>query len=135
MKSYQTSIPFHCLETEAFEMLTQIPKWWTTDFIGQNAKAGDEFIIHHPGAHYAKHRVLEAVPGEKLIWLVTESKLYWLKNQEEWTGTQMIFELSDGELRFTHQGLTPDKESYERCSQGWDLVIGKHLLNFITNKS
>jgi len=43
----------------------------------------------------------------------------------------MIFELIPGELRFTHEGLTPDKASYERCSQGWDLVIQNHLHNFI----
>jgi len=129
MKSNHTTISISS-PNSVFQKIMDIPSWWTKDFEGRNAAPGDEFIIHHPGAHYAKHRVIEWIPGRKLVWLVNESKLNWLQNQEEWTGTRMIFELTPGELNFTHEGLTPDKESYERCSQGWDLVI-KQLFNFI----
>jgi len=132
MNSYQTLIKFAGSTDGAFLKLTRVADWWTKDFAGRSAALGDEFIIHHPGAHYAKHKVVEFIPGQKLVWLVTESKLDWLRNPDEWTGTQMIFELVPGELRFKHEGLTPGKESYERCSQGWDLVIKTHLNNFIT---
>jgi hypothetical protein len=32
----------------------------------------------------------------------------------------------------THVGLVPDIECYDMCSQGWDYLILKSLLNLIT---
>ncbi len=134
MRSFQTAISISRPTAEVFQKITQIPQWWTADFVGKCVDVGDEFIIHHPGAHYAKHLVIESLANQKLVWLVTESKLDWLHNPGEWTNTRMIFKWSPGELRFTHKGLTPDKESYERCSQGWKEVIGQKLLHFIHMK-
>lgn len=131
MISYNIFITTNASPDEVCRKIADIPSWWTKDFEGCSAIPGDEFIIHHPGAHYAKHKVTEIIPGRKLVWLVTESRLNWLQNQEEWTGTRMIFELTPDKLNFTHEGLTPDKESYERCSQGWNLVIKQQLFNFI----
>src|ERR1700740_3590360 len=134
MRSYQTTMSIDRPVEEVFQKITRVPQWWTTDFEGKSAMVGDEFIIHHPGAHYAKHLVVESIPGRKLIWLVTESKLDWLRNQGEWTNTRMIFKLSSGKLYFIHEGLTPDKESYERCSQGWEEVILQKLSSYIHMK-
>lgn len=129
--NYQTSIAIDRPLDEVFQKLAWVDHWWTKDFEGSSGALGDEFVIHHPGAHYAKHRVTEFMPSQKLVWLVTESKLDWLQNPNEWTSTRMIFELTPGCLTFTHEGLTPGKESYERCSQGWDLVFKEQLFNFI----
>jgi hypothetical protein len=70
--------------------------------------------------------------------MVTESKLNWIKStKKEWTKTKMIFEISaKGDktiLQFTHEGLVPEKECYEMCSKGWDMVIKDRLFNYITN--
>lgn len=131
MSAYQTTLTIGRPPGEVFRKLIRVADWWTKDFKSCSDALGDEFVIHHPGAHYTKQKVMEFIPSQKLIWLVTESKLDWLKNSKEWIGTRMIFELRPGELRFTHEGLTPEKESYERCSQGWDLVIHQYLANFI----
>ncbi|MGZ3854324.1 MAG: SRPBCC family protein, partial [Flavisolibacter sp.] len=102
-----------------------------------SSKLNDEFIINHPGLHYSKQKVVELIPGRRVVWLVTDSNLRWLKNnKQEWTDTKMIFEIAgDGEnttLTFQHEGLSPDKECYEACSNGWDLVIDSWLLHFIS---
>ena len=72
-----------------------------------------------------------------MIWLVTESKLDWLeRDKAEWTGTKMVFDITtNGDqtvLRFTHEGLVPEKECFELCEQGWNMVIKERLFNFIT---
>ncbi len=72
-----------------------------------------------------------------MVWHVTDSKLNWLtNNQHEWTDTRMIFDIIDKSdrtvLHFSHSGLTPDMECYEKVSQGWDTVIKDWLFYFIT---
>jgi hypothetical protein len=57
------------------------------------------------------------------------------RDQHEWTNTKLIWELTDNgngtTLRFTHEGLVPEKECYERVTQGWDTVIKEWLFAFI----
>ena len=82
--------------------------------------------------------MVEVVPNKKIVWFVIESDLHWLKKDpKEWTGTKMIFEITSktgiSALHFTHEGLIPEKESYGRCSQGWDMVIKDWLFNFIVH--
>ena len=121
-----------------FARLRDVSRWWGgPDLAGRTAEAGDEFTIIHGDAHYSKQRVTEVVPYSRIVWLVTESKLNWLqKDKFEWTGTQMIFEITaeggSTRLRFTHEGLTCSKESYARCADGWTMVITEWLFDFIT---
>jgi hypothetical protein len=122
---------------EIFKCITRdVAKWWGgQDLSGKSTNLNDEFIVNHPGAHYSKQRLIEVIPNKKLVWLVTESELTWLKNPEEWTNTKMIFEISakpySYQLHFTHEGLVPEKECYDKCSQGWNMVIKDWLYTFI----
>jgi hypothetical protein len=136
--SYTTSIEVTRTPDHVFNCITAgVKKWWGgEDLEGGSAKLNDEFIIHHPGAHYSKQKVVEFVPGKKLVWLVTDGTLHWLKvNQHEWTGTKLIFEIipsgTGARLQFAHDGLVPELECYERVSQGWDTVIKEWLFEFI----
>jgi len=137
LASFTTTIELPASPQDVFRSITNIPVWWTTDFEGRSGQLNDEFTIHHPGAHYSEQKVIEAIPAKKIVWLVTESTLHWLQgNQREWKNTKMVFELtpSDGKtiLHFTHEGLTPDKECYERVQQGWTEVILNRLSKYIT---
>jgi hypothetical protein len=136
-KSYTATIEVTNPPQEIFQRITRdVAKWWGgKDYSGRSININDEFIVDHPGAHYSKQRLVEVIPGKKVVWLVTESKLSWLKDQEEWTNTKMIFEVKTGNstcfLHFTHKGLVPEKESYARCSEGWDMVIKDWLYSLI----
>ena len=137
-KSFTASIEIEKSPENVFRSITRdVAKWWGgKDLEGGSKKLDDEFIIHHPGAHYSKQKLVEVVPGKKIVWLVTESTLDWLKrDQHEWTNTKMIFEISTkGDktvLHFTHEGLTPEKECYAMCEKGWTMVIKDYLFNFI----
>ena len=138
-KSHGITIEIPKSPEEVFRSLTQeVPKWWGgRDFTGSSIGLNDMFIINHPGAHYSKQKLTEVVPNKKIVWSVEESKLDWLKTQDEWTNTRMIFEIAptgySSILHFTHEGLVPEKESYAMCSEGWNLVIKEWLFNFIVN--
>lgn len=136
-KSYSTTIEVDQPEMEVFNAINNVTSWWSKDFKGSSKKLKDEFIINHPGQHFSKQQVTESIPGKKITWLVTESKLHWLKsNQQEWTNTKMIFEISSKAgktiLQFTHEGLDQGKESYAMCKKGWDMIIHDWLFHLIT---
>ena len=138
-KSLEITIEFAESPQHVFDCIRQVSKWWSTDFEGKSAGLNDEFVIHHPGAHYSKQRIVEIIPNRKVVWLVTESTLYWLQgDKHEWTNTRMIFAIAakgdKTELHITHEGLTPEKECYERCSEGWSMVIKQRLIDFIVDR-
>ena len=143
-KNFKASIELEKSSRDVFKAITHdVAKWWGgKDLKGRSTKLNDEFVIHHPGAHYSKQKLVEIIPDKKVVWLITESEMSWLeKDKHEWTNTKLIFEIAvEGDktiLRFTHEGLVPEKECYERCAhEGWDIVIKNYLLNFIiTGKS
>ena len=139
-KDFNVTIEVEKSRQNFFKAITNdVAKWWGgKDLKGSSIKLNDEFVINHPGAHYSKQKLVEVVPGKKIVWLVTDSTLYWLKkDQHEWTNTKMIFEITTKgnktALHFIHEGLVPEKECYAMCERGWTMVIKDYLFNFITN--
>ncbi|MGC4038297.1 MAG: hypothetical protein QM764_20205 [Chitinophagaceae bacterium] len=81
-KSYSVSIELTESPQRVFSCINEVSKWWSKDFIGNSSFINDEFVIHHPGAHFTRQRLVESIPGKKVVWLVTESKLDWLKKDQ-----------------------------------------------------
>jgi len=138
LTSYTTTIEVDPSAAELFRCIQDVSKWWGgKDLEGKTTTLNDEFTIHHPGAHLTTQKLIEVVPDKRMVWLVTQGRLHWLKkDQNEWTGTKIIFDIHETgkttTLQFTHVGLTPAKESFERVSQGWDTVIKDYLFNFVS---
>ena len=86
--------------------------------------------------HFSKQKLVEVVPDKKVVWLVTDSKLNFIKNQSEWTGTKISFEIFEinnkTQVRFTHHGLVPAIECYGDCSNAWSQLIQQSLFSLIT---
>jgi len=135
-KSYTTTLEVTQSPQAVFNAINDVTKWWSNDFEGNSSRLNDSFIINHPNQHYSKQKLAELIPEKKIVWLVTESKLNWIKgNKDEWTNTKMIFEISTIKdktvLHFTHQGLVPEMECYAMCEKGWNIVIRDWLLHLI----
>jgi uncharacterized protein YndB with AHSA1/START domain len=138
-RSFTATIEVSKSPQSVFKSITSdVAKWWGgKDLEGESINLNDEFIINHPGAHYSKQILVEVVPGKKIVWLVSDSTMDWLKkNQHEWTNTGMIFDIikkgNNTLLHFTHEGLVPEKECYTLCEQGWNTVIKEYLFNLLT---
>jgi hypothetical protein len=138
IESFTATIEVTKSPQDVFNCIKEVSKWWSKDFEGSSKKLNDEFIIHHPNAHYSKQKLVEVIPNKKIVWLITDSTLNWLQNNKhEWTNTKMIFKISTKSnkttLQFTHEGLVPANECYTRCEQGWTMVIKDRLFNFISD--
>jgi hypothetical protein len=94
-KSYTATIEVAKSAQDVFTAIKKVTKWWNKeDFEGNSSTLNDEFVINHPMLHYSKQKLIEVVPNEKIVWLVTESTLYWLeKDKHEWTDIKMTFEI------------------------------------------
>lgn len=121
---------------EVFNAINEVSTWWSQDFVGESKKPGDEFEVRFGDVHYSRHQVAEMLPGKKVVWLVPDSYLSFLENKTEWTGTQIIFEISENdgrsELLFTHVGLVPESECFKDCSNGWNQYLQHSLIPYIT---
>ena len=131
MNSKNFSIAFDVDQTpqEVFNAVNSVTKWWIEEIQGHSSKLNDEFSVQFfVDVHYSKQKLIEVVPDKKVVWLITDSNLSFLQNKQEWTNTQVVFEISKNgdktRLQFTHVGLTPTVECYKDCSGGWNQYIG-----------
>jgi len=133
---FTTSFFVNQTPTEVFNAVNNVRGWWQGEIEGSTDKLDDEFSYQMKDFHFSKQKSIEVVPDKKVVWLVTDSKLNFLKNKTEWTGTKISFEISEKnnktKLRFTHMGLVPDIECYGSCSTGWSKLIQESLLSLIT---
>jgi uncharacterized protein YndB with AHSA1/START domain len=125
---------------EVFKAVTNVRGWWTgyhNEIIkGGTAKLHDEFTFSAAdGIHVTTQKLVEVIPNEKIVWLVTKSNLSFLDKPDEWTGTKVIFDISTKggktQLVFTHEGLTPEVECYDSCAPSWTAYLQHRLLPLI----
>lgn len=135
-KDFTVSFLVNQSPTEAFDAINNVNKWWTENLKGKSHKLNDEFDVRFGDIHYSKQKLVEVIPNEKVVWLITESALNFTKDKEEWTGTKISFTVSKKgdktEVSFTHHGLIPSIECYGDCSLAWTDYIKVSLFKLIS---
>lgn len=118
-----------------FDAICNVRDWWSEEIEGNTDKRNETFIYQYEDVHYAKIKVQELIPNEKVVWLVTYNYFKFTKDKSEWTGTTIRFDISvkgdKTEIRFTHYGLNPEFECYDICSNAWGQYIGQSLPDLI----
>jgi uncharacterized protein YndB with AHSA1/START domain len=122
---------------EVFDAITNVRGWWSEGVQGETKELGDEFTYRHKDLHYSRHRLTEVVPGKKVVWLTTESQLNFVDHKDEWTGTEVLFQVTEEQgqttVEFTHVGLVPKLECFKACTGGWEYYITDSLRNLIVS--
>ena len=130
------SIRVDATAQQVFDSINKVDRWWTENLQGNSCAPGDEFTVWFDDVHISTQRLVELIPGKKITWLVTDSKLNFTKDIDEWTNTRISFEIGQDDkhttLLFTHYGLVPSKECFGACSGAWKTYLENSLVKLIT---
>ena len=127
-KNFHYSLTTSKKANEVFSYLIDPKNWWVGLFgetiEGKSNHINDEFSFRAgDGVHYSNQKLIEVVTDKKIVWLVTESNLSFLKNTNEWAGTKICFDVeienNKTTITFIHEGLIPAIECYSNCSSAW----------------
>lgn len=135
-ENYTAKLIVDASANEVFNSINSVTKWWTDDLKGSLQKLGDEFTVQFADMHVSTQKIVEFIPDKKVVWLVTDSDLSFIKEKNEWTNTTISFEISTNgnktQIDFIHDGLVPQIECFKDCSQGWDYFIKGSLFKLLT---
>lgn len=143
-QDFNTTITVEQSPTEVFNVIKDVRSWWSglygEEFEGNSDKPGDEFSFRAGGGvHYSKQKLVELIPNKRLVWLVTDSRLTFIEDTQEWVGTKIRFDISEKgnrtEILFIHEGLVPQIECYNNCSAAWTQYVQGRLLAALNNYS
>jgi hypothetical protein len=133
---FTTSFKVDQSPREVFDAITNVRGWWSGDIEGRTDVLGAEFTYRYRDIHRSTQKIAELVPEKKVVWLITDARLNFVKDRTEWNGTRIVFEIArkggKTELRFTHVGLVPSFECYGGCSSAWSSYIKDSLRRLIT---
>jgi activator of Hsp90 ATPase-like protein len=136
-KSFTVTLTTDQSPHQVFKAITNVAAWWSgyysEEIWGGTQKQNDEFTFRAGGGmHYSKQKLIEVIPDKKVVWQITESNLSFLKKTDEWTGTKVVFDITERggktSLTFTHEGLSPDIECFDSCAPAWSQYLQNKLL-------
>jgi hypothetical protein len=134
-QNYHASITVNASPKKAFEKICEVSDWWTPNFEGSAKRLNDVFTVRF-GETIVTFKIVDFIPNEIIVWLVTDSYLHWLSDKSEWNNTKVVFEILQEEIsttiEMTHVGLMPEIECYKNCEKGWDFFIRQSLFKLIT---
>jgi len=135
-QNFTTTFSVYQTPDEAFAAIINVRGWWSGEIEGRTDKLGEEFTYRYEDIHYSKQEITELIPAKKVVWLVLDSSLNFVKNKTEWNGSKISFDIAKKgdktEVRFTHVGLIPEFECYNDCSNAWGFYINTSLRSLIT---
>jgi Activator of Hsp90 ATPase homolog 1-like protein len=137
-KSFTTSFTVNQRPDVAYAAINNVRGWWSGDNEGSTNRLGGVFTHRYENMHRCKIKIVEFVPNRRVTWLVLDN-YFDFEDKTEWQGTKIIFDLAEKggktEVRFTHEGLVPECQCFNVCSNAWGSIINGDLRNLIAKSN
>src|SRR5664280_2177589 len=79
---------------EVFAAINNVHGWWSGEIEGSTDKLGDVWTYRYQDIHYSKQEITEFVPGQRVVWHVLDGFLKFTEDKTEWTGTDIVLDIS-----------------------------------------
>ena len=76
-----------------YATINDVRSWWLGDIVGRSEQIGDEFTYRYEDLHRSTQKVIELVPGRRVVWEVTDAYLSHSADPEDWTGSHVVFDI------------------------------------------
>lgn len=133
--SFNTVLLVDNAPNEVFNAINNVRRWWSENISGQPDQLYEVFDYHYEDVHRCKLKIIEFIPGKKVVWYVLDNYFKFTKDETEWKDTTIIFDIEPKgdktQLRMTHQGLTSEHECYDICRDSWTNYIQKSFRNLV----
>src|SRR5579862_9065751 len=93
-RDFTTTILVNESPKAVFDAVNNVRGWWSQEIDGSTDTLGAEFKFHHKDVHRSTQKITEFIPGKKVVWHVVDSQLNFVKDKTEWTGTDVVFEIT-----------------------------------------
>ena len=134
-QTFATAFSVDQTPKQVFAAINNVRGWWSEEIEGDTGKLGDEFKYRYKDIHRSKIKLTEVIPDKKVVWLVLDNYFNFTEDKSEWKGTKVVFEIAKKgnktEVRFAHQGLVPEYECFDVCSNAWRSYINGSLRSLI----
>lgn len=133
--NFTTAILVDQTPAEVFKAINQPQRWWSDSITGHPEELNAEWNYHFRDIHRTKLKTTALVQDKKVVWLVLENYFKNAKDQSEWVGNEITFEISTvgakTKVIFTQAGLVPAYDCYKNCDWAWTGFIQKSLSSLI----
>jgi uncharacterized protein YndB with AHSA1/START domain len=135
-QNFTTTIAVAHSPSEVFKAINNPRAWWSEEIEGTTGELNAEWRYQFGDNHRSKMKVVELIPDKKVVWLIEENYFKNAKNQDEWVGNKITFEISrvadKTRVVFTQIGLVPSYDCYKSCEWAWTGFVQKSLHGLIT---
>lgn len=119
-----------------YQSIVNFRGWWSEEIEGITDILNETFFYHYQDVHRCTIRMIEDVPFKKIVYQVLENHFSFVKDQDDWVDSKLIFEIESKNgntgVFFKHEGLTPENECYPVCHEAWTGYIEGSLKDLIT---
>ncbi len=91
--NFTTTLSVGQTPDEVFAAINNVRGWWGEDVEGSTDSLG-EFTYRHEDVHRCTIRVTELVPGDRVVWHVVDNSFAFTKDETEWKGTEVRFDIA-----------------------------------------
>jgi hypothetical protein len=131
---YHAMIEVHCSAQKAFDAICRVSAWWTENTDGDTVHPNGEFTVRF-GETFSRFKIIEYIPGQKLVWHVLDCNLHWMNDKKEWKDTKILWQITgsgnSSRIIMTHIGLNAGIECFEDCTKGWNHYVTVSLFKLI----
>jgi len=80
---FTTTLLINRIPQEVFDAIINVRGWWSEEIDGNTSKLNDEFSYHYQDVHRSKMKIIELIPGKKVVWLVMDNYFKFTKDSSE----------------------------------------------------